>query len=241
MRLTGRENPYYTQFDELLEIFEEYDVTLSLGTSFRTATVCDSWDTLLASEVETMSELSERALNHGVNVMVEGMGHVPIDEIPSHVEMTKRMCHDVPYRVLPMSTDIALGYDHISGAIGAAVAVGAGADAVTAISRAEHIALPNKEDLEEAIIAAKIGSHAGELAQLGDFSRDYQMSRTRWEQGCKGDWTVAIDSEYAEEALRKRGRLDDQLVQCDMCGDHCGIVAGNVTTEETQTVKEGED
>jgi phosphomethylpyrimidine synthase len=226
MRSTGRENPYYQYFDRILETFASYKVTLSLGTSFRTATVCDHWDRLLATEVDTMSELVKRATNMGVNVMVEGMGHVPIDKIPFHVRMTKAICHNVPYRVLPMATDIALGYDHISGAIAGACAVAAGADAITCMSRAEHIGLPTLDEMREAVIASRIAAHCGELVKLQNFSRDHQMSITRWEQGCKGDWTVAAYPEGAREALEAKGRLDDQLIQCGMCGAHCGIASG---------------
>jgi phosphomethylpyrimidine synthase len=226
MRAGSRQNPYYEAFDELLDILAEYHVTLSLGTSFRPASVCDSWDELMAVELETMSELVERANARGVQVMVEGIGHAPIHSIPTYIRLAKSFCSGAPYRVLPMATDTALGYDHISGAISAAVAVAAGADAITCISRSEHIGLPSQAELEEAIIATKVAARCGELSKLGDFTREAQMSRTRWGQGCKGDWTTAIHPEGAADALRAKGRLDDQLIQCGMCGDHCGIAAG---------------
>jgi phosphomethylpyrimidine synthase len=226
LRGTGRENPYFEAFDELLDILAEYDVTLSLGTSFRPASVCDTWDTLMAIELETMGELVERATARGVQVMVEGIGHATIGAIPTYVALAKSICGGAPYRVLPMAIDTALGYDHISGAISAAVSVAAGADAITCISRAEHIGLPSAGDLEEAIVAGKIAARCGELTKLGDFSREAQMSRTRWGQGCKGDWTASVHPQGAAEALKAKGRLDDQLIQCGMCGDYCGIAAG---------------
>lgn len=231
MRQSGRENPYYENFDQILDIFADYQVTLSLGTSLRPATVCDHFDELTALELQTMAELVARAAGKGVNVMVEGIGHAAIDEIPRYVQTAKRVCHGVPYRVLPVSTDIALGFDHISGAIAAATAVAAGADAVTCISRSEHIGLPSIDDLKEAIIASRIAAHSGELAKLKDYTKDEQMSVTRWQQGCKGDWTAAIVPVEAEEALRVRGRLNDQLIQCSMCGAYCGIAAGINTTK----------
>lgn len=226
MRLTSRDNPYYDCFDDILELFKEHGVTLSLGTTFRPATVCDGWDALVIDELDAMAELVERAIAAEVNVMVEGIGHANVGAIPTFVRLAKSYCWGVPYRVLPMATDAALGYDHISGAIGASVAVAAGADAVTCMSRAEHIGLPTEADLEEAVIATRIAAHCGELMQRGDTSRDRQMSRTRWANGCKGDWQAAIYPDGAQAALLARGRLDDQLIQCGMCGDFCGIAAG---------------
>ncbi len=225
MRNRDAENPYYEQFDRVLDICAREGVTLSLGTSFRPATVCDRHDRLLAVELETMGELAARAVRRGVRVMVEGIGHAAIDEIPLHVQQAKSACGGVPYRVLPMCTDVALGFDHISGAIAGAVAVAAGADAITCMSRAEHVGLPTIDDLKEAVIATRVAAHSGELVKLRDFSRDLQMSRTRWECGCKGDWTAAIDPQVARDALAAHGRLDDQMIQCAMCGAYCGIAA----------------
>ncbi len=226
MRCKGSENPYYEEFDRLLEAFASYGVTLSLGTSLRPASVCDGYDELSAAELETMAELASRALAAGVNVMIEGLGHATIGRIPEEVRRGKAACHGIPYRVLPMCTDIALGYDHIAGAIAGAVAVGAGADAITCMTRAEHLGLPTVDEVREAVIATRVAAHAGELVKIGDFSRDRQMSRTRWEHGCKGDWTAAVYPEGAREALVARGRLEDQQIRCSMCGNHCGIGGG---------------
>ena len=231
MRRTGRENPYFEYFDEVLRIFAGTGAAISLGTTFRAATVCDTWDRLMLSETRQMGELVKRALDAEVPIMIEGFGHASIQAIPTYIRLAKLYCHNAPYRVLPMATDRALGYDHISGAIAAAVAVANGANAVTAMSRAEHIGLPNMIDMEEAIIATKIAAASGELVTLGDFSSEKQMSRTRWAQGCKGDWTVAIHPSGAEAALEQRGRLHDQLIQCSMCGDFCGINAGIATVK----------
>lgn len=226
MLSTGKENPYYQYFDDILDIFLKYNVTLSLGTSFRPATVCDDWDELIEAEVSTMKKLVARALDCGVKVMIEGLGHVSIDRIPHFIKKTKSLCFNVPYRVLPIATDIALGFDHISGAIAGAIAVASGADAITCMSRAEHIGLPNIKELKEAIISARIAAHCGELAKLQDFSLDKQMSISRWKKGCKGDWSVTIYPEGAKNALKSKGRLADQLLQCSMCGFNCGIASG---------------
>lgn len=226
IRATGSENPYYEHFDEVLDICGEYDATISLGTTFRPATVCDNWDGLLCSETERMGELVERALSAKVGIMVEGFGHASLDAIPTLIALAKMHCHDAPYRILPMATDRALGYDHISGAIATAVSIMHGANAVTAMSRAEHIGLPSSEDLVEAVIATRVAVASGELAIGAHRDAEMQMSRTRWAQGCKGDWSAAIYPEGARQALETRNRLHDQLIQCGMCGDHCGINAG---------------
>lgn len=241
MQVTKRENPYYEYFDEILEMFKKFNVTLSLGTTFRPATICDGFDKLLFSELKTMGGLVERAISKGVNVMVEGIGHATIGSIPTHVFLAKKYCHNVPYRTLPMATDAALGFDHISGAISGAVAVANGADAITCMSRAEHIGLPNLEDLKEAIIATKIAAHCGELMKLKDFTKDLQISKTRWKNGCKGDWESSIYPEGAKAALITHNRLDDQLIQCGMCGDFCGISAGIAATQKSKIKRNEKD
>ena len=226
MRTTRRENPYLEYFDDVLQLFAAHGVALSLGTTFRSASVCDKWDRLLAQETAMMGKLVERARAAGVPVMVEGFGHAAVEEIPTLIALANMHTAGAPYRVLPMATDRGLGFDHISGAVATSVAVAHGAAAVTAMSRAEHIGLPNDADLKEAIISARIGAACGELTKLRDYEPDRQMSRTRWAQGCKGDWSQAVYPVGAEEALRTRGRLNDQLIQCGMCGDFCGINAG---------------
>lgn len=226
IRLTRRENPYFEYFDDLLDILAEAGVTLSLGTTFRAASVCDGWDELMAGEMRRMGALVDRALARGVPVMVEGIGHSAVSAIPTYIRLAKAYCHGVPYRVLPMATDRALGYDHISGAIAATVAVANGADVVTAMSRAEHIGLPTWVDMEEGIVATRVAAACGELTKLKDYERERRMSRARWAQGCKGDWRMAVYPEGAERALQQHGRLDDHLIRCSMCGDFCGITAG---------------
>jgi phosphomethylpyrimidine synthase len=231
MRASGQENPYFEHFDGVLAICKESEVVLSLGTSLRPASVVDRFDNLFMIELAAMQDLTKRAVNAGVKVMIEGIGHATLRDTPLYVQMTKQLCQGVPYRVLPMATDIALGYDHISGAIATAVAVMAGANAVTCISRSEHIGLPTIQDLEEAVIATRIACHAAQLGGVIPFAQDRQMARTRWTQGCKGDWTVAIHPAGAVAALQDHGRYEDQIVQCTMCGDYCGIAAGLATAK----------
>jgi phosphomethylpyrimidine synthase len=232
MRSRGEENPYYTYYDEILDMFKEYNTTISLGTVFRPATVCDSWDDVLIEELTVMGELVQRAYDKGVPIMIEGLGHSTMGNMQAHITIAKTLCHGAAYRMLPMATDIALGYDHISAAIAAAVGVQCGVNAVLCVSRAEHIGLPREEDLEEAIIATRIGVHCGEISlPNADLSKDRQMSITRWKEGCKGDWSWAIHPEGAKQALERYDRLDDQIIQCSMCGSYCGIAAGISTAK----------
>lgn len=225
MQETGRENPYYEYFDSILEICATHAVVISLGTALRPCSVCDRLDDVFMAELTTMGELVSRAQAAGVGVMIEGVGHALIDAIPEYIRLAKQTCGQVPYRVLPMVTDTALGCDHISGAIGTAVSVAAGADAVTCISRSEHIGLPSLEDLREAIIATKVAAYCGELVKLRNLRNDHDMSRARWKYGCKGDWSKAILPDIARTILEERGLLGSLTLQCSMCGEYCGIKA----------------
>lgn len=226
IRSTGRENPYFEKFDEVLEVLKAHGTGLSLGTTFRAASVVDQWDGLMQQELSRMGGLAARAQDAGVPVMIEGFGHASLESIPTYIALGHLYCPGAPYRILPMSTDRGLGFDHISGAIATAVAVANGASAVTAMSRAEHVGLPDINDMIEAIEATRVAVVAGELMSKRNFTDEIQMSRTRWLQGCKGDWTVAANPRGAERALESSGRLEDQRIQCSMCGDYCGINAG---------------
>lgn len=231
MRTHKTENPYYKYFNNILTIFKKYNITLSLGTVFRTASVCDKWDNLLQVELNTMQELVKRSLTEGVNVMIEGFGHADLASIPTLIKLAKSQCYNVPYRILPMATDAALGFDHISGAIATSQAVLHGANAVTCISRAEHIGLPNKSELEEAIIATKIAAHCAEIVTLDNFDCDRMISLARWRKGCKSDWKAALFPKHAKEALSQKGFHDNKKAECSMCGNFCGIAAGKMTKE----------
>ncbi len=227
------ENPYYVNFDDILCIFKQNHTTLALGSTFRPATVCDAFDELLVNELTVMGELVERAQSAGVAVMIEGIGHATIGNIPIHIQLAKKLCHNAPYRMLPMATDVALGYDHISAAIAAAVGVAAGANLVTCVTRAEHVGLPSAADIEEGIIAGKIAAHCGEISLPGaSLQRDMAMSSARWERGCRGDWKQAVHPIGALAALKSHAGNGPEAIQCSMCGKYCGIAAAISTIEK---------
>lgn len=217
------ENPFYTYFDEILEICSEYNITLSLGPMYRPASVydCNLRDKLLIKELQRMGELVERANRKKVLVTIEGIGHAPINQIPPIIKKSKELTHKAPYRVMTVSTDIALGYDHISSAIASAVAVYNGADSITCVTRSEHIGIPNLEEVREGVIAAKIATYAGYSARKNDFSRDYEMSKARYEKGCMGQAGLALFPEDVLNLLKKRG--EENSKSCTMCGEYCPL------------------
>ncbi len=230
---TSMENPFKLAFDKILKICKNYNVTLSLGTSFRTASVCDEWDILLDIELEEMRNQVQMALNEGVNIMIEGIGHATLENIPRYIAKAKKMCYNVPYRTLAIATDIALGYDHIASSIANANAVAFGADAITCITRAEHIGLPTLNDFEEGLIVNKIAAHIGELVKLKDLSIDREMSLKRWEFGCKGDWRLSPYPKGSFEELLKRN-YDTSTIECSMCEQNCGINNAKKIMEKKQ-------
>ena len=224
MQRTGEENYYYTYFEKLLEIAKKYSVTVSLGTTFRPATINDAINEngLYYMELKQNAELVLMAQSMGVGVMVEGIGHCPINLTPKIVKESIDICHGAPYRVLTVSTDCALGFDHVSSAISSAVAVQSGASFVTAVSRSEHLGLPEADDLKEAVTAAKIAVHSGYIARSGDISKDMEMARARESQGCRGSVSASIIPEVTREALLKEKR-GDGTKKCGMCGPFCAL------------------
>lgn len=226
MQKTRCENFYYTHFDEILDIAKEYDVTISLGAIYRPANIYDAINenAMYWEEIRRNAELVTMAQAKGVACMVEGIGHCPINLIPEVVKKSKDICK-APYRVLTVSTDSALGFDHVSSAIATATAVMAGADFVTAVSRSEHLGLPTLDDLKEAVITAKIASHSGYIARTGDISLDYSMAKERSEVGCRGSMNASIVPEMTREALQKHKA--DQSKKCTMCGDFCALNASD--------------
>lgn len=226
LKETGQENPYWTYFEDVLDIADKYRLTISLGTCFRPASVydCAQNNDLYYMEIERMSKLIEKADKRSVGVIVEGIGHAPLNQIEGIVKNTKKICKNVPYRVLTVATDIALGYDHISSAIASANAVYYGADMVTCVSRSEHIGLPSIDDLEEAVVSAKIAAYAGYSARNNDFSRDKLMSEARNSVGCQGQIEAAIYPEGAKKAIIKRKIIDGKK-ECGMCGEFCALDA----------------
>ncbi|MDD4856691.1 MAG: phosphomethylpyrimidine synthase ThiC [Candidatus Krumholzibacteria bacterium] len=219
-----RENPYYEHYDRLLDIAEKYDVALSLGDGLRPGAIADATDAAQMGELLVIGELVDRARARGVSVIVEGPGHVPLQDIPSHMIMQKRITKGAPFYVLgPLVTDVAPGYDHITSAIGGAVAAWYGADFLCYVTPAEHLRLPSIEDVREGVIAARIAAHAGDIAKGLDGASDWdlEVSRARAEL----DWELALSKSIDPETAR--GMFDpiagDSEKLCSMCGIYCAI------------------
>jgi len=220
-----KENPYYRDFDYLLEILKEYDVTISLGDAFRPGCIHDSGDRVKFTEFIILGELVEKCREVGVQAMVEGPGHVPLDQIETSIKAMKYVTKNAPLYVLgPLVTDIAAGYDHIASAIGAAVAGMYGADFICYVTPSEHLALPTVEDVKEGVIAAKIAAHAADLVKEGQKERarkkDYLMSLARKTFDWTAQFNLCIDGEKAREIWEKR---KSKTEACSMCGDLCAI------------------
>ncbi|MCJ7720763.1 MAG: phosphomethylpyrimidine synthase [Candidatus Hadarchaeum sp.] len=218
-----KENPLYSEFDYLLELAREFDLTLSLGDGMRPGCLADASDRAQFQELLTLGELVERAWAKDVQVMVEGPGHLPLDHVEANVKLEKTICKGAPFYVLgPLVTDIAPGYDHIVGAIGGALAAWAGADFLCYVTGSEHVCLPTIEDVKEGVIAAKIAAHVADVVKGIDVERDAAMARARKELNWEKQFELAIDPEKARELRRKRPPLLDPNV-CAMCGKFCAI------------------
>jgi phosphomethylpyrimidine synthase len=219
----GRENPFYDRFDRLLEIARRHDVTLSLGDGLRPGSVIDATDRPQIEELLTLGELVKRARAAGVQVMVEGPGHVPLDQIEMNMRLEKRVCEGAPFYVLgPLVTDIAPGYDHIVAAIGGAVAAAAGADFLCYVTPAEHLGLPSDEDVREGLVASKIAAHAADIVKgvPGALERDRKLARARKRLDWETQRRLSIDPvKFA--AVRKRRKTSSRA--CSMCGDFCAM------------------
>jgi len=223
MMARGDENPLYKNFHYLLELAREYDVCLSLGDALRPGCIADSFDGLMNMELLTVARLVEEAREKGVQCMVEGPGHMPLDQISINVRMEKHLCKGAPYYVLgPIPTDIASSYDHIAAAIGGAVAALAGADFLCVVTPAEHLGLPRLEDIEEGVIAAKIAGHAADIVKLGERAStlDLEMAKARF----KLDWKTQIElSVNPERAEAIHGFAKSPSGACSMCGPYCAL------------------
>lgn len=228
---TGCENFYYTHFEEMLQIAKTYGVTLSLGAVYRPANIYDAVNenAMYWEEIRRNADLATKAAEMGVPCMVEGIGHCPINLIPEVIKKSKAVCK-APYRVLTVSTDSALGFDHVSSAIATATAVMAGADFVTAVSRSEHLGLPSMQDLIEAVVSAKIAAHSGYIAKTGDIELDYTMAKERSKIGCRGAVQAAIVPEMTKEAISRYKTSTDK--KCTMCGDFCALFSGDRIREK---------
>ena len=219
----GKENPLYKNFDYLLEIAGKYDVTLSLGDGMRSGAVYDSNDRAKFQELLIIGELVERAREKGVQTMVEGPGHMPLNDIQSNIQVMKTVTNEAPYFVLgPLVTDIAPGYDHFVGGIGGALAGLAGADFLCYLTPAEHLALPDKNDVREGVIAARIAAHAADLARGIDQDMDFDFSKARENLDWKKMFKLCIDPKKARKYRDKRLPLEDSTA-CSMCGKLCAI------------------
>ena len=224
MELNQKENPFYEHYDELLDICEKYDLTLSLGDACRPGSINDATDPCQIHELMVLGELTLRAWERNVQVIIEGPGHMAINEIASNMLLEKKLCHGAPFYVLgPLVTDIAPGYDHITSAIGGAIAASSGADFLCYVTPAEHLRLPNLEDVKEGIIAAKIAAHAGDIAKnvSGSRSIDNEMSTARQNLNWERMFELAIDPEKARR-YRKES-MPEHEDSCTMCGKMCSM------------------
>ena len=219
MEKNNYENPFYTYFDEILDICKKYDVCISLGPCYRPASVCDCNpnDELTLLELKRMSFLCKKAIDKGVGITIEGIGHAPLNLIKPMIELAQQLCYDIPYRVMTVSTDIALGYDHIASAIASANAIYHGASSVTAVSRMEHLGIPTYEDTIEAIKAAKVAIYTGYIARTNDLKRDKVMSVAREVSGCIGHIPSTL---FPNEPLKTNKRNNKS---CSMCGEYCPL------------------
>lgn len=233
MEKNNTENPLYERFDELLKICRKYDVTLSLGDGLRPGSLADATDNLQLMELMKLGELVKKAREYGVQVMVEGPGHVPINQIETNIRLMKRLCDDAPFYVLgPLVTDIAPGHDHITAAIGGAWAAYFGADFLCYVTPSEHLGLPTVEDVEEGVIALKIAAHAADIARGNQeaFNWDYKMSKARKELNWDEQYRLSINPQRAREVRESRGAGD--ISTCTMCGKLCAMKIMNEMNNE---------
>ncbi len=222
MAHNNKENPLFEHFDRLLEITKEYDMTLSLGDGFRPGCLADATDRAQIHELILLGELTQRAQDFGVQVMIEGPGHMPLNQIEANILLQKRLCHGAPFYVLgPLVTDIAPGYDHITCAIGGTIAAAAGADFLCYVTPSEHLRLPTVEDVREGVVASRIAAHAADIVKgvKGAMEKDIQMARCRKKLDWEGQFALAIDPEKAKRLRAESGVADHGA--CTMCGEFC--------------------
>ncbi len=219
-----RENPLYENYDRLLSIAREYDVILSLGDGLRPGCLADATDRAQIHELMTLGHLTQLAREQGVQVMIEGPGHVPLDQIEANVVLQKKLCHYAPFYVLgPLVTDVATGYDHVACAIGGAIAGAAGADFLCYVTPAEHLCLPSVEDVREGVVVTKIAAHAADIARGNKIAveRDRQMSIARKNLNWDAQLKLAIDPEKARKYREENPPAEEDV--CTMCGKYCAI------------------
>ena len=230
MSMTGEENPFFEYYDEILEICREYDVTISLGDACRPGCLADATDGVQIEELIRLGELTERAWARDVQVMVEGPGHVPLDQIAANMKIQETICKGAPFYVLgPLVTDVAPGYDHITAAIGGAVAAWSGAAFLCYVTPAEHLALPNVDDVHHGIIASKIAAHAADIAKKipGARQQDDRMADARRILDWDAQYKEALDPETAKAIRDSRLPEEDHGDTCSMCGKFCAVRSMN--------------
>jgi phosphomethylpyrimidine synthase len=224
MTYNNKENPFYEHFDRLLDIAREHDVTLSLGDGLRPGCIEDASDAAQFHELIILGELTLRAWDKDVQVMIEGPGHMPMDQIPANMILQKKLCHGAPFYVLgPLVTDIAPGYDHITSAIGGAIAAANGADFLCYVTPAEHLKLPSEDDVKEGVIAARIAAHAADIVKGIPSARekDKKMSEARHNLNWQEQVTLSIDPIKASLYHHESGKFEGET--CTMCGEYCAI------------------
>ena len=234
-----KENPLYEYYDEILDICAEYDVTISLGDGLRPGCLADATDRAQIQELLNLGELTQRAWDKGVQVMVEGPGHMPYNQIAANMQLQKRICHGAPFYVLgPLVTDVAPGYDHITSAIGGTLAAVSGADFLCYVTPAEHLGLPDLNDVREGVIAARIAAHAADLARGNKqaWQWDNEMAQARKELDWEKQLRLAIDPVKAAEYRSRKNKSDDEA--CSMCGDYCAVkIVGQYLEEHKRKSK----
>ncbi len=224
MELNNKENPFFEHFDELLDICAKYDITISLGDALRPGSINDSTDASQIKELITLGELTKRAWDKNVQIIIEGPGHMALNEIKANMLLEKKLCHGAPFYVLgPLVTDIAPGYDHITSAIGGAIAATYGADFLCYVTPAEHLRLPNLDDMKEGIIASKIAAHAADIAKGIKGARDWDnaMSKARADLDWENVFKLSIDEEKARRYRKESSPHDEE--SCTMCGKMCSM------------------
>ena len=234
MEVTGNENPFYEFYDEVLEICHEYDVTISLGDSCRPGCLYDSNDATETAEMIELGKLCKRAWAAGVQVMVEGPGHMALDEIAANMKLQKRLCHNAPFYVLgPLVTDIGVGYDHITAAIGGAISASSGADFLCYVTPAEHLCLPNAQDVLDGLMATKIAAHAADIAKKVPHARDLddKMGKARRKLDWDAMWKCALDPVTGKKRYEESPAATEGT--CTMCGKMCAVRTVNKVFEGT--------
>jgi phosphomethylpyrimidine synthase len=233
MSFNDRENPLYEEYDRLLEIAKRYDMVLSLGDGLRPGCLADATDRGQVQELILLGELAKRARDYGVQVIIEGPGHVPIKEIVSNIQLQKSLCNGAPFYVLgPLPTDIAPGYDHITSAIGGAIAGSAGADFLCYVTPSEHLRLPTLEDVREGVIASKIAAHIADIAKEipGALDKDKLMARYRKDFDWQGQVKSSVDPEKTKKFLETSKSAKEE--GCTMCGEFCAIKLGKISSHK---------